>query len=210
MSKYSIFKNTFFFDVLEDLNIVKISELHNINHSDTENNSGSDFSSNDDSSDIDIEKNSGTNSMTKNEENTNDKEITRDPFLVDWNGPNDPENPQNWSNAQKYATMTQIMLLTAVTYMGASIYTPGEEGIREDFKVGHVVATLNLSLYVLGYGLGPIVLSPITDIAKIGRQRVYIITLLLFMVFQIGIANVHNIGGMIVMRFIQVCFVLQL
>lgn len=202
MSKYSIFKNTFFFDVLEDLNIVKISELHNLNHSDTENNSGSEFSSNDESSDIDIEKNSGTNSMIKKEENTNDKEITRDPFLVDWNGPNDPENPQNWSNAQKYATMIQIMLLTAVTYMGASIYTPGEEGIRKDFKVGHVVATLNLSLYVLGYGLGPIVLSPITDIAKIGRQRVYIITLLLFMVFQIGIANVHNIGGMIVMRFI--------
>lgn len=41
--------------------------------------------------------------------------------------------------------------------MGSSIYTPGQEYIQEEFHVGHVVATLNLSLYVLGYGLGPII-----------------------------------------------------
>ncbi|GMM58273.1 Flr1 protein [Maudiozyma humilis] len=200
MSSYATFKNTFLFDVLERLNVVKISELDNKNTQDIEQDAAG-VSSSDNESDT-IEKDSSSDSIGKNGPQQHNKELVHDPYLVDWNGPNDPENPQNWNNSRKYFTMFQIMLLTAVTYMGASIYTPGEMEIREEFGVGHVVATLNLSLYVLGYGLGPLVLSPITEIAKIGRQPVYIITLFCFTIFQIGIASVHSIGGMIVMRFI--------
>lgn len=65
MSTYSTFKNTFLFDVLEYLSIIKISEIHNLNNSDTENSIGSDFSSNDESSNTDIEKNSLSNSIAK-------------------------------------------------------------------------------------------------------------------------------------------------
>lgn len=68
------------------------------------------------------------------------------------------------------------MLLTCVNYMGSSIYTPGQLEIQNEFHVGHVVGTLNLSLYVLGYGLGPIVFSPLTEISSIGRLPVYMIT----------------------------------
>lgn len=199
MSTYSLFKNTFIFDVLEYLRIIKISELYHLTTLDTENTiNSSDVSTEKDT----INETTDQNSLKRNENVTTDKDVTRDPFLVDWNGPDDPENPQNWSNSRKYFTVAQVMLLTSITYMGASIYTPGEQAIRKDFHVGHVAATLNLSIYVLGYGIGPIVLSPITDIAKIGRQQVYIITLFFFMIFQIGIATVNNIGGMIVMRFI--------
>ncbi|SMN21382.1 similar to Saccharomyces cerevisiae YBR008C FLR1 Plasma membrane multidrug transporter of the major facilitator superfamily [Maudiozyma saulgeensis] len=202
MSNYATFKNTFFFDILEFLNIIKISELHNLKNTIDLESTSLEVSSHEDSSESDIEKGSESDSIRKNDQTVQNKELKNDPFLIDWTGPDDPENPQNWSNARKYFIMFQIMLLTAVTYMGSSIYTPGEEGIREEFKVGHVVATLNMSLYVLGYGLGPIVLSPITDIAKIGRQQVYTYTLFFFMIFQIAIASVHNIGGLIVMRFI--------
>lgn len=202
MSNYATFKNTFFFDALEFLNVIKISELHNLKNGIDLDPSSSDISSREDLSESDIEKGSQSDSVRKEDQTLHDRELKNDPFLVDWTGPDDPENPQNWSNARKYFIMFQIMLLTSVTYMGSSMYTPGEEGIREEFKVGHVVATLNMSLYVLGYGLGPIILSPITDIAKIGRQQVYTYTLFLFMIFQIAIASVHNIGGLIVMRFI--------
>ncbi|GMM58102.1 hypothetical protein DAKH74_047180 [Maudiozyma humilis] len=205
MSSYATFKNTFLFDVLERLNVVTISELDALNNSDLESTIANITTDSDIESSIDSfpDSQSTADSIAKKDEaNEQDKEISRDPYLVDWNGPNDPENPQNWNNSRKYFTMFQIMLLTAVTYMGASIYTPGEMEIREEFGVGHVVATLNLSLYVLGYGLGPLVLSSITEIAKIGRQPVYILTLFCFTIFQIGIASVHSIGGMIVMRFI--------
>ncbi|SCU88402.1 LADA_0E09934g1_1 [Lachancea dasiensis] len=126
-----------------------------------------------------------------------------DPFLVDWNGPNDPEHPFNWSKGKKALVVIEIMILTCVTYMGASIYTPGQDYIQEEFGVGHVVGTLSLSMYVLGYGLGPMIFSPLSEVASIGRQQIYIITLFFFMIFQIGAATVRNIGGLIVIRFIS-------
>lgn len=126
-----------------------------------------------------------------------------DPFLIDWDGPNDPDYPLNWTTPKKVLVVIEIMLMTTITYMGPSIYTPGQEFIQSEFKVGHVTATLNLSLYVLGYGLGPIIFSPLSEIASVGRQQIYIITFFCFAMFQIGCATVDNIGGLIVMRFIS-------
>jgi hypothetical protein len=31
------------------------------------------------------------------------EEFGKDPFLVTWNGSNDPENPKNWTTQQKWA-----------------------------------------------------------------------------------------------------------
>ena len=35
-----------------------------------------------------------------------------DPHLVTWDGPNDPENPQNWSSRRKWAITILCVLLT--------------------------------------------------------------------------------------------------
>lgn len=133
-----------------------------------------------------------------------EKEVSqeKDPFLVEFSGPDDPEHPHNWSTGKRTAVIIQVMLLTSVTYMGSSIYTPGQEQIQQEFNVGHVVGTLNLSMYVLGYGLGPIFFSPLSEFAKIGRQPLYIITFFLFAMLQIGTALVKNIAGLVILRFI--------
>jgi DHA1 family multidrug resistance protein-like MFS transporter len=125
-----------------------------------------------------------------------------DPFLVDWNGPEDAENPRNWPKWKKGLVVFEVMFLTCATYLGSSIYTPGQEQIQQDFKVGHVVATLNLSVYVLGYGLGPMIFSPLSEVATIGRSHLYMATLFIFVLMQIPAALVNNIGGLIVVRFI--------
>ena len=125
----------------------------------------------------------------------------RDPFLVEFAGSDDPEHPQNWSLVKKIVVITEIMVLTSVTYMGSSIYTAGDDQVQEEFGVGHVVSTLNLSLYVLGYGLGPVIFSPLSEFAIFGRQQLYIITLFFFAMLQIGCALVKNIAGLVILRF---------
>lgn len=50
-------------------------------------------------------------------------------------------------------------------------------GVMEEFGVAQVPALLGLTLYVAGYGLGPILWSPMSEIPQIGRLWVYIITL---------------------------------
>lgn len=47
-----------------------------------------------------------------------------------------------------------IWLLTFAIYVGSAIYTPGITGVTEQFGVSSVAATLGLTLFVLGYGVG--------------------------------------------------------
>ena len=40
------------------------------------------------------------------------EENPRDPSIVDWDGPNDPENPLNWPTAKKLATLSMVSIIT--------------------------------------------------------------------------------------------------
>ncbi len=38
-----------------------------------------------------------------------------DPNMVDWNGPDDPENPMNWPDKDKWLNIITLSILTLVT-----------------------------------------------------------------------------------------------
>ncbi|CAI7619564.1 unnamed protein product [Penicillium bialowiezense] len=44
------------------------------------------------------------------------KEPSRDPNIVDWDGPDDPENPFNWTVRKKLGATMSIALITLLTY----------------------------------------------------------------------------------------------
>ncbi|RDW74892.1 caffeine resistance protein [Coleophoma cylindrospora] len=122
--------------------------------------------------------------------------------LVDWYGPNDQENPQNWSAGRKLLVTFQICVLNFGIYIGSSIYTPGELSIIKEFGVSEVVATLGLSLFVLGYGLGPMLFSPMSEMPTIGRSRIYFWTLFTFVLLQLPTGYAVNIAMLLVFRFL--------
>ena len=93
-------------------------------------------------------------------------------------------------------------ILTTSVYMGSAVYTPGIEELMHDFGIGRVVATLPLTLFVIGYGVGPLVFSPMSENAIFGRTSIYIITLFLFVILQISTALVNNIAGLCILRFL--------
>jgi DHA1 family multidrug resistance protein-like MFS transporter len=123
--------------------------------------------------------------------------------LVDWYYTDDPENPHNWSNTKRALIATIICLYTFVVYTTSAIYTSSTIGVMEEFGVSTLVATLGLSLYVLGYGTGPLIFSPLSEIPIIGRNPVYIITMFLFVILSIPTAFVGNFAGLLVLRFLQ-------
>lgn len=47
----------------------------------------------------------------------------------------------------------------------------------KEFGVGQVPALLGLTLYVAGYGLGPVLWSRMSEVPQMGRLLVYILTL---------------------------------
>jgi MFS transporter, DHA1 family, multidrug resistance protein len=64
------------------------------------------------------------------------------------------QNPHNWSSAKKAWVMFQTCLLTFTIYVGSAIYTAGIPYITEEFHVSTVAATVGLTVFVAGYGLG--------------------------------------------------------
>lgn len=85
-----------------------------------------------------------------------DREKGPDHLLVAWD-PDDPHNPRNWSLPKKFFVTFQICLLTTSVYIGSAIYTAGLEGVQAQFHISPVKALLGLTLFVIGYALGPMV-----------------------------------------------------
>lgn len=108
----------------------------------------------------------------------------------------------NWSHAKKFFVTFEIVLLTFSVYIGSAIYSAGEEDVERVFGVSQVVATLGLTLFVAGYGLGPMIWAPMSEIPQIGRNPVYIGTLFFFVLLQIPTALSVNIGMLLAFRFI--------
>ena len=112
------------------------------------------------------------------------------------------QNPQNWSLRKKFFVTFEICLLTFGIYIGSAIYSAGIQDIMQIYNVSQVAATLGLSLFVAGYGLGPMLWSPMSEIPQVGRNPVYILTLVVFVAFQVPTALPKNFGMLLAFRFL--------
>jgi DHA1 family multidrug resistance protein-like MFS transporter len=101
-------------------------------------------------------------------------------ILVDWYTTDDPANPQNWSSHKKTAVVFMLCFYTFTVYCAGPIFAASEPGLVQHFEVSPVVTTLGLGLYVLAYGIGDLLLSPLTEIPVIGRNPVYWSTFMSF------------------------------
>lgn len=96
-----------------------------------------------------------------------------------------------------------MILLTFSVYIGSSVWSPAAEIGAEYFGISLPASALGIALFVLGYGIGPLVLAPITEVPAIGRTSPYIITLLIYALLQIPNALVDNFAGFCVLRFLS-------
>ncbi|CAK4034834.1 Caffeine resistance 5 [Lecanosticta acicola] len=123
--------------------------------------------------------------------------------LVDWYTEDDPDNPQNWSSGKKFLASLMIYVYTTAVYMGSSIVTSSTEGIMHEFQVGPTATSLDLALYTLAYGMGPLIFSPLSEIPSIGRNPPYMITMAIFVILCVPTALTPTFAGLLVCRFLQ-------
>ena len=124
-------------------------------------------------------------------------------IIVTFDGDDDPENPYNWPLSFKAIFIAEISLLTTCVYMASALYTPGIEQMMEELHVSQTVALLPLTFFVIGYGIGPMIFSPMSENAIFGRTFIYISTLFIFFILQIPTALVHDIASITVLRFLS-------
>lgn len=116
----------------------------------------------------------------------------------------DPENPRNWSKAKKYFIATFCSYLNVMVASQASAYSTGQTGVEETFGVGSEVATLGLSLYVLGFAIGPPIVAPLSE--QFGRRPIYLVCWTLWVLMSFPIAFSPSIEGVIICRFLAGLF----
>jgi hypothetical protein len=60
-------------------------------------------------------------------------EVTSDGNIVDWDGPDDRNNPQNWSLAKKGVNILILSILTFLTPLASSMFAPGVPQLMKEF-----------------------------------------------------------------------------
>lgn len=118
---------------------------------------------------------------------------------LDWDGPDDPENPKNWKNPYKWFITMTVAWMCLVVSFGSSLYTTGIEHIMVEFKASQVLALSGLTFYLLGLSLGPVLGAPMSEL--LGRRYVYIITLSVSMLFVMGVGLSKHMRDILVLRF---------
>ncbi|KAH8431505.1 MFS transporter [Aspergillus melleus] len=126
---------------------------------------------------------------------------SRDPTLVTWDGPDDPENPKNWPAKNKWAAVVTVSFFTFISPVASSMVAPALQSIRSDFDIqDEVISQLTLSVFVLAYAVGPLFLGPFSEIY--GRVIVLQLANLFFLIFNIACGFAQTKVQMIVFRFL--------
>ncbi|TLD14218.1 uncharacterized protein PgNI_03522 [Pyricularia grisea] len=125
-----------------------------------------------------------------------------DPNVVWWEGDDDPENPYNWPEWRKWLNCTFVSVLTFLTPLASSIFAPGVPQLSQEFNVTNgELQTLVVSIYVLGYAFGPLLIAPLSEIY--GRNIVYHICNLGFIAFMVACAVAPSMDSLIGFRFMS-------
>lgn len=114
---------------------------------------------------------------------------------------NDKEDPRNWSDGRKWFLTVLLGIVCFDVALGSAIVTGDIEGPMVTFGVSQEVVILTVTLFVLGFGFGPLLFAPLSE--EFGRRIIYVVTLFVALVFIIPCADAKNIGTLLVCRLID-------
>jgi multidrug resistance protein len=132
------------------------------------------------------------------------EEQQRDPNIVDWDGPDDPANPQNWTQSKKWGIIAALSTTTLITPLASSFFAPGVPQVLKTFdETSNLIAAFVVSIYILGFALGPLIIAPMSELY--GRALLYNISNALFVIFNIACALSNSMGMLIAFRLLAGC-----
>ena len=146
-----------------------------------------------------------------------------DPYVVEYI-PNDRRNPMLFPTWKKWTItllvafvnhphslskpldllLTTIPQATLAVAFVSSAYTGGIDQILATFHISDEVATLGVSLFVLGFAIGPLLWAPMSEVY--GRQVLFFGTYGALTAFNAGAAGSQNIQTLLILRFFAGAF----
>ncbi|KAF2869934.1 major facilitator superfamily domain-containing protein [Massariosphaeria phaeospora] len=119
--------------------------------------------------------------------------------LVGWDSQDDPTNPRNFIESRKWSTLALISAITLLSPLASSTIAPGMPFVNREFhNTSTILTTLTVSIFVLGFAIGPLFLSPLSEIY--GRRIVLNMSNIVFCAFTLGCALSPSLASLIIMR----------
>lgn len=119
-------------------------------------------------------------------------------FEVSWNGDHDSMNPKCMSKPRKWLIVAILSTSSTCVTCTSSLYTSTYAQLEDEFHSSKIVATLGLSIFVAGLGIGPMLLGPLSEFY--GRRYIYIVSFVLFVIWLVPCAVAQNIHTLLVAR----------
>jgi MFS transporter, DHA1 family, multidrug resistance protein len=124
--------------------------------------------------------------------------------IVDFEGPDDEYRPINWATKKKVVTTMLYGLVTMSATWASSAYSAGTLQISQQFNVGTQTATLGTTLFLFGFGLGPLLWAPLSEV--FGRRIAVLLPMFVAICFSFATATATNLQTIMITRFFGAFF----
>ena len=111
------------------------------------------------------------------------------------------ENPREWSTRKKTrVTLILGLMVLSFTYLSTA-FALSAAALQQRFNTSAEVMTLGLSLYVLGFALGPLLMGPLAQTN--GKRPVYVVSWILFTICCFVVSESDNLGAILAFRLLS-------
>lgn len=111
------------------------------------------------------------------------------------------ENPREWSTRKKTrVTLILGLMVLSFTYLSTA-FALSANSLQRQFNTTAEVITLGLSLYVLGFALGPLLMGPLAQFN--GKRPVYVVSWILFTACCFVVSESNNLGAILAFRLLS-------
>lgn len=118
--------------------------------------------------------------------------------MVDFDG----DHPHDWPTSRKWLIMTIPSLALFLMPLSSTITTPAEDAITKEFNVTSSIAgPMALSLFLLMYCLGPLLLGPLSELY--GRGPVIQVGTVFYLAFNLAGGFSKSIVQLLVFRLLS-------
>ncbi|KAH8789469.1 major facilitator superfamily domain-containing protein, partial [Hyaloscypha sp. PMI_1271] len=121
--------------------------------------------------------------------------------IVGWESQTDESMPLNFPETKKWLLLSLLSSITFISPLASSMFAPAVSFMDAEFHNDSLLlSSLTVSIFVLGFVCGPLLLAPLSEIY--GRRFVLTGANVFFCVWQIGAALSPNLSALIVFRFL--------
>ncbi|KXG45166.1 Major facilitator superfamily domain, general substrate transporter [Penicillium griseofulvum] len=130
-----------------------------------------------------------------------DSDANKDPDLITWSGPDDPENPKNWPKGLKWKNTCVISLFVFISPVSSSMIAPAMQdlgkalGMHSDLEI-----YLSMAIFILAYSIGPIFFGPASELY--GRVRLLQASNAWYLAWNLGCGFAQTKSQLFAFRFL--------